>query len=282
MIGRDGFAGITAAATVPEQVVNYVTAVAGSSPLLLGSCVGYRSENDLVLIGYPLHDPFDERAMGEAVEEALEIPGLSRITVIGPCRPPQAPGSAMVSEDFYSLLPVPPPPPGQKLRNMLRRADRELTVETTRKWEGTHEALVGQYLEHRDFDPATSHIFRNIPAYLEQSSGSLIFSAMKDQCLAAFAVGEFNSYTTTFFMFCFRDPSVAPPGSTDLLLSSLLDEAGIRGHTQVNLGLQINGGIRFFKRKWGEGTKLPYVQSSWEKGTTGFSGILRAVFSGKK
>jgi len=282
VIGRDSFAGVTAAARAPEQVVTYVTAVAGSSPRLLGSCVGYRSESDFVLVGYPLHDPYDERAMYEAVDEALCIPGLNRITVMGPARPPQAPDSATVSEDFYSLLPVPPPPPGQKLRNMLRRAGRELTVEKSRKWEDEHTALVGQYLEKRNFDPGTAHIFRNIPAYIERSPGSIIFSARKDQRLAAFAVGEFSSFTTAFFMFCFREPSTAPPGSTDLLLSSLLDEAGARGHTQVNLGLQINGGIRFFKRKWGEGTKLPYVQASWETGPTGFSAIIRSMFSGKK
>lgn len=279
MIGPDSFAGVSAAAAVPEQVVAYVTAVAGSRPRMVGSCVGYQSGTEFVLVGYPLDDPADEQAMAEAVGNALRIPDLSRITVIGPAGPPQAPASSAVSEDFYSFLAVPPPAPGQKLRNMLRRAGRELTVEKTRTWGEEHTALVRRYLEERDFDPGTAHIFGNIPRYLALSSGSLMFSARKETRLAAFAVGEFSSFSTAFFMFCFRDPAEAPPGSTDLLLSSVLDEAGSRGHMRVNLGLQINAGISFFKRKWGESTKLRCVQVSWDIKPESFSSRLRALFS---
>jgi hypothetical protein len=279
VIGPDDFSGVSAAAAVPEQLVAYVTAVTDARPCMVGSCVGYRSGDDFVLVGYPMHDPADERAMAEAVEKALEITGPSRIIVMGPVRPPQAPGSSTVSEDYYSLLPVPPPPPGQKLRNMLRRAGRELAVEKNRHWEEEHTALVRRYLEERSFDPGTEHIFRNIPRYLAASSGSLIFSARRGSRLAAFAVGEFASFSTAFFMFCFRDPAEAPPGSTDLLLSALLDEAGARGHMRMNLGLQINEGIRSFKRKWGEGAKIPYVQVSWDISRPGFSARLRALFS---
>lgn len=278
MIGPDGFAGVSAAAAVPEQVVAYVTAVSGSRPRRIRSCVGYQSGVELVLVGYPIHNPTDEQAMAEAVNEALRIPGLNRITVIGPACPPQVPAGCRYSEDFYSFVPVPPPPPGQKLRNLLRRAGRELTVEKNRLWGEGHAALVGRYLEERAFDPGTVHILRNIPKYLTASSGSLIFSARKS-CgrLAAFAVGEFSPLRTAFFMFCFRDPTQAPPGSTDLLVSALFDEAGKRGHTRLNLGLGINDGVRFFKRKWGESMKLPCFQVSWNIASAGFYGRLRAL-----
>ncbi len=282
MTGSDALALVTEMAAVPEQVVAYVTAVADSRPRMVGSCVGYQLDTHFILVGYPLHDPADERSMGEAVDEALEIPDLSRITVLGPAKPPQAPGSCEVSEDYYSFLPVPPPPPCQKLRNMLRRAHRELAVEKTRIWGDEHIALVRRYLEERIFDPGTAHIFRNIPRYLAASPGSMIFSARKEGRLAALAVGEFGSFSTAFFMFCFRDPAWAPPGSIDLLLSALLAEAGARGHRRMNLGLQINKGIGFFKRKWGERTKLPYVEVSWDIASPGFPTGLRALFSGSR
>jgi hypothetical protein len=278
VIGPDNFAGVSAAAAVPEQVVAYVTAVAGSRPRTIGRCIGYQSDTDLVLVGYPLHDPGDKRAMADAVDEALEIPDLSRITVIGPAAPPQAPALSVVSEDHYSFLPVPPPPAGQKLRNMLRRARREIVVEKTRLWEEEHTVLVRRYLKERSFDPGTAHIFRNIPRYLTASPGSLMFAARKSGRLVALAVGEFTSFSTAFFMFCFRNPAEAPPGSTDLLLSALLEEAGVRGHMRMNLGLQINPGIRFFKSKWGESTKLPYVEVSWDIAQASFSTCLRALF----
>ena len=279
MIGPDGLARVSAAAMVPEQVVPYVSAVSGSRPRMIRSCVGYESGTELVLVGYPIHRPADAPAMAEAVDEALAIPGLTRITVIGPAVPPQAPSGSKPVEDAYSFLPVPPPPPGQKLRNMLRRAGRELFVEKNRLWGEDHAALVGRYLNERAFDPSTARIFRNISGYLSASPGSLIFSGRKS-CgrLAAFAVGEFSPLETAFFMFCFRDPDHAPPGSTDLLLASLFDEAGNRGHTRLNLGLGINGGVRFFKRKWGEGVYLPCFQVSWNIAPAGFYSRLRALF----
>jgi hypothetical protein len=265
VIGPGHLARITAAAAVPEQVVAYVCAVAGSRPRMIAGCVGYTSESGLVLVGYPLQDPQDAAKMTAAVEEALALPGLERITVIGPALPPQAPERAQVTQDGYYALPVPAPPPGQKLRNLLRRARREVSIVHGRTLEDDHMALVQGYLDNRWLAAGTRRIFRQLPRYVEASTGSLIVSARRgDGRLAAFAVGEFAPFATAFFMFCFRDPGVAPPGSTDLVLSSLLEQAHQRGHARMNLGLEINAGIGFFKRKWGAERFLPYVEATWE------------------
>jgi hypothetical protein len=277
MIGPDRLDRVTAEAAVPEQVVAYVCAVAGSRPMMLGACVGYASEGRLVLVGYPLHDPRDETAMAAAVEGALRLPGLRRITVIGPTRPPQAPPAVRIIEDSYHALPVPAPTPGQKLKNLLRRAGRELAVDCGRRLSDDHLGLVRRYLEERPLDAGTRHIFRNMAGYIEASAGSRVVSARRaDGRLAAFAVGEFASLATAFFMFCFRNPDLAPPGSADLVLSGLLEEALQRGHTRMNLGLGVNAGIRFFKRKWDSEPFLPYVEASWELQPQGFISKLRS------
>jgi hypothetical protein len=281
MISPDRLSRASAEAAVPEQVVAYVTAVAGLRPRMVGPCVGYATDGDVVLVGYPLHDPRDEAAMATAVQEALRTPGLSRITVIGPARPPQAPARSRLMEDCYLVLPLPRPAPRQKLRNLLRRAGRELTIDRGRRCGEDHMALVGRYLNERDLEAGTRHIFRQLPAYLQASSGSLLFSARRvDGRLAAFCVGEFVSLSTAFFMFCFRDRDHAPPGSTDLLLAELLDEASRRGHTRVNLGLGVNAGVRFFKQKWGAEALLPYVEVSWEPASRGFFSHFRGMIRG--
>jgi hypothetical protein len=268
--------GIEAEATVPEQVPVYVGAVAGSRPRMIGACVGYESGGHLVLIGYPVHDPRDSSAMAAAVDEALKLPRLSRITVMGPARPAQAPAASPAVQDHYLSLPVPAPPPGQKLRSLLRRAGRELTVERGRSCTPEHMALVQRYLEERELALGTRHIFQRLPRYTEDSAGSLIVSARRsDQRLAAFAVGEFASRHTAMFMFCFRNPDLAPPGSVDLLLSALLEEARARGQTRMNLGLAVNTGIGFFKRKWGAELFLPYVEVSWGVSALPLSYLLR-------
>jgi hypothetical protein len=131
-------------------------------------------------------------------------------------------------------------------------------------------ALAGRYLDERGLEAGMRHIFRRLPTYLETSPGSPLFSARRpDGRLAAFCVGEFVSFSTAFFMFCFRDRYVAPPGSTDYLVAELINQASQRGQTRVNLGLGVNAGIRFFRRKWRAEALLPYVETSWEPASRG-------------
>jgi hypothetical protein len=281
MIVPDRLAGVTAAAAVPEQVVAYVCAVSGSKPQRVGACVGYASEGEFVLVGYSLHDLRDTGAMTAAVDQALKLPGLRRITVVGPVRPPQAPEGSPLVQDDYLFVPVPHPPPAQKLRNLLRRAGRGLVIERGGICGGEHMALIQPYLDGRHLAAGTRHIFRQLPRYLEKSPGSLLLSArLSDGRLAAFSVGEFGSLHTAFYMFCFRHPGLAPPGSTDLLLSALLEEARERGQVRMNVGLGVNAGVRFFKRKWGAEPFLPYVQVSWEPAAHGMFRRLRGLFGG--
>lgn len=264
MIGPDLLARVTAEAAVPEQLLPYVRAVSKAEPTLVGDCVALASEGQLVLIGYPLHNPLDTEAMVEAVAEALKHRGLCRLTVIGPARPPQAPAGIPTTEDCYYSLPVPPSAPTQKLRNLIRRAGRELIIERGRQCGGDHLALVQRYLDERDLAAGTCRIFRRLPLYLAASPGSLVLSGrLADGRLAAFVVGDFSALRTAFFMFCFRDAGLAPPGSTDFLVAGLLEEARRRGQTLMNLGLGINDGVAFFKRKWGAVPFLPYVEVSW-------------------
>ena len=217
-----------------------------------------------MLIGYPLDDPFDLRAVDHALALALETQGLQNISVIGPVRPEKTPLEAVIRKDNFFGLPL-PAPPRPKLVSLLRRAARELSLVHGRSLEKDHLALVDYYLKKRDFKAGTRQIFANLAGYIEASKTSLVISARHaDGRLAAFGVGEYASKHTAMFMFCFRDPEKAPPGSADLALSGLIEEAQKRGHIRMNLGLGINDGIRFFKRKWGAKPFLPCIEVSWE------------------
>lgn len=278
MIAPGNLATVTAEAAVPEQVVQYVCSVAGLKPRMIHRCVGYESEGELVLVGYPLDDPLDEGSMARSIDEALQIPGLRRITVIGPARPAVAPDGCIAEQDCYFGLPVPAPPPGQKLRNLMRRADRELKIDRGNPWDNEHMALVRRFLDGRSLSPASRHIFLHLPRYLEGSSGSVLFSArLKDGRLAAFSVGEFSALRTAFYMFSCREPELAPPGTADLLLFELLEEARRRGQVRMNLGLGVNEGVAFFKRKWGAKPLFPYVHVSWQPASRGVFSRLRGL-----
>lgn len=298
MIGPDRLSWVSSDAVIPEQIVCYVRAVAGSVPRIFDSCLGHETGDDLVLIGYPLHDPMDREAMSRSVDLALERRTVRRITVLAATRPKQAPtlhtgrsasprhsqdtpeaqpeGRPEGQDDAYLSLPIPAPEPGQKLRNLLRRAGREVTLEQDRSLSKDHSALVDRYLESRDLSPGTRHIFRCIPGYIQACPGALIVSArLIDNRLAGFVIGDYTSLHTACYMFAFRDPDLAPPGTADLLLHALLEEAENRGQQRMNLGLGINPAIAFFKKKWGATPFLPYVETTWERKPKGLLSRLR-------
>ncbi|GAB6060982.1 translation initiation factor IF-2 [Desulfonatronum parangueonense] len=295
MIGPDRLDHVAADAVVPEQLVCYVRAVAGSTPRRFDSCLGYESPDDLVLIGYPLHDPQDEQALLRSVDLALESAPAPKITVLAATRPKQAPPqsadhdhasrSSEEENDAYLSLPIPAPLPGQKLRNLLRRAQREVVLDQGQTLDQSHLALIDRYLETRDLESGIRHIYRRIPEYVQSCPGALVVSArMSDQeasratdiqPLAGFAVGDFTSLSTAFYMFAFRNPDLAPPGTADLLLHALLQEGQNRGQTRMNLGLGINPAIRFFKQKWGAEVFLPCVETTWNLRPKGWLARLR-------
>ena len=76
------------------------------------------------------------------------------------------------------------------------------------------------------------------------------------------AVGDYSALSTAFYMFAFRQDD-CPPGVSDALLRALADEAERRGQSTLNLGLGIDGGITFFKKKWGACLAMPHFETSW-------------------
>jgi len=203
---------VTAEAVTPEQVLPFACTVSDSRARMIGNCVGLESEGDLVLVGYPLHDPLDMKALNEAVDQALRIPNLERLTVIGPARPSAAPEKSVVEEDCYYALPLPPPPPGQKLRNLLRRAARELKLERNSPWGEHHAALVRGYLDGRHLGTGTRWIFRRLPRYLDTSPGSLLLSRASRWVPGRFRCRGIFLFAHGLFHVFLSGPSPCPTG----------------------------------------------------------------------
>lgn len=200
-----------------------------------------------------------------AVSAACQTQAYTTITVLAPVRPSAAPADADSTQDMFWSIPLPPPPPQQKLRNMLRRAHRDITLDTGTEWTAAHAALAHAYCQSRPLAAGTRHIFQHLGDYVRTSPDALVFSAYSrtDNSLLACALGEFSSMTTALYMFAFRLPT-APPGTSDALLEALCAAGQTRGHCQLNLGLGINAGISFFKHKWQARPFMPYVECSWQ------------------
>ena len=270
-----GCAHLTAQAYVMEQVAEYVAAVGGMRPVPCGACMAYEDGERGVLAAYPpefdpaLDPPSSEEervaALRAAVAEFLARTRCASVTILAPARPDAAPPDAAVRTDAYAFLPLPLQTPGGKLRNMLRRAERECVI-AAEAWGEDHAALLRDFCRSHALDEGARIVHTRIDRYLASCPEAVLFAARarSDARLLALAVGEYSSLTTAFYMFAARAP-FCPPGVADALLRALAREAERRGHSQLNLGLGVNEGIRRFKRKWGQARLLPYVETTWRR-----------------
>jgi hypothetical protein len=56
----------------------------------------------------------------------------------------------------------------------------------------------------------------------------------------------------------FQSEALYLPGASDLILFKVIGRAKAENKKYINLGLGINPGVTFFKRKWGGVPFLPY------------------------
>lgn len=255
---------ITARAVVPDQLIPYVSAVSGLESSLLGQCVIHQGGDQAVLVAFPIHNPLDRNEAEKSLSQASKLPGIAHLSVLAPC---ELEGMDNVKHDNYWQIPLPPPPPNVKLRNMLRRAAREITISQSSgagAWTEEHEGLAMEFRQRKQekLDEGMHWLFSHLAKYLEEAEGALLFSARTgDGALAALAIGDFSAFATAFYMFACRKDT-APPGTADALLQAIAAEASLRGHVRLNLGLGIDQGIEFFKKKWGAKLWLPMAEGT--------------------
>jgi len=147
----------------------------------------------------------------------------------------------------------------QKVRHMLNRAGRELSVERGGNFDEEHRRIVNNFLKAHPVDEGTRFIFERIDKYLSSSATAWIFDARNTRGeLAAFDVVELWPKCYTICMFNFSSDALPVPGASDLLLFEVIQETKREGKEYINLGLGINPGATFFKKKWSGEAFLPY------------------------
>ena len=113
-------------AYVPEHIPHYVTAISQAEPYLIGDFLAYVKAGHLILVGYPLKDRFEEKRLRKVFESAVKHFQPESVSLIGPSIPPSLNHTVRPPSDHYYLLSLSSLSIAQKLRNMLKRADREL------------------------------------------------------------------------------------------------------------------------------------------------------------
>ncbi len=253
MINPDEERYILKQAWIPEHIPGLMAGVSGADFFLCDPFVGLTSNDWLVFVGYPLRGDFHDEAFEDALRKAMVEFKPARCWFIAPRIPAQLLGKVLQREsDDYYRLDLKALWMRSKVRNMLNRARRDLTVQTGRTLEEPHRTLITDFMGSQDLDENARHLFERIPDYLARVSTAEVLSAFDAAGhLIAFDIADFWPDRYVFYMFTFRSRAHVVPGASDLLLDALLRGTQERGKSAANLGLGINEGIAFFKGKWG-------------------------------
>ena len=247
-------------AYVPEHIPHYVTAISQTEPFLFGDYLTYAKKDHLIFVGYSLKEPFEEKRMGKALEDAVKRLKPKSVSLTAPSIPSSLNDCIHPPSDHYYRLDLSSLSISQKLRNMLTRAGRDLSLKRSRDFGKEHQKLIKNFLKFHPVNEATRFIFERIGDYLSSSPTAWIFDARdnKDE-LVGFDVAEFKPRSYSFYMFNFSSDTLYVPGVSDLLLSEVIQQAKRERKKFINLGLGINSGVTFFKKKWGGVAFLPYA-----------------------
>jgi hypothetical protein len=253
-------------AYIPEHIPAYVAAVSDAEPHLFQPFLCYRKDETLIFIGYPLKESFEERKMRKALDRAIKELKPLRIALTAPSAGiyKEAGCVEKTSDTFYRLdtdaIHV-----SQKVRNMINRASRSLSVEMGTDFGDDHLRMIAEFLETHHIGKDTRYIFDRIPMYVAASQTAIVVNARDSEGkLVAFDIAEFGAKDYAFYMFNFAPRKLYVPGVSDLLLHQLIQSAQERGKRFINLGLGINKGVAFFKTKWGGSPFLRYEYCQYE------------------
>lgn len=243
-------------AYIPEHLPGYGAVISQGEPLLENDFLFYAGQGFLIFVAYPLSIKFIKKDAQKVLHKLIKRFQPAQVAILGPEIPwPQA---KLVQEDAYFKLDLANLVIPGKVKNMIKRAHKEVQIEMSREFKEEHQQLIHEFLQTHPVDEATKYIYHRIPQYLAATSSAYLFNARDSQNnLVAFDVAEFGAQAYAFYMFNLRSLEHHVPGTSDLLLYAIIKEAQRQGKIFINLGLGINAGVTFFKKKWGS---VPFLQ----------------------
>jgi hypothetical protein len=240
-------------AYVPEHLPGYGKVFSGGEPFLVEDHLCYLRGGTLIFVGYPLKEPYEEKRMQALLPEIVRRFRPSRVALMAPSF--SDPTGERKQADHYYRLDLKSSRVPSKVKNMIHRAGRELRIERiekSREFRADHRKLIVDFLGSKEVEEGTRMIFAKIGDYLSSVPTARVFEARDSQgLLAGFDVADFAAQDYVFYLFNFRARPSPVPGTSDLLLQALIREGQELGKSFVNLGLGINEGVAFFKKKWG-------------------------------
>ncbi len=238
-------------AYIPEHLEEYVCSISEGEPFFYKGYLYFLRKNHMIFIGYPLNKPFKQTEANDILIELVLKHRIKSIASISETKLNVKGDILFESSDYYYMLDISSLSINKKLKSCINRAIKEITVEISRNLTPEHNKIIDEYLRMEKFDNYTRYIFTKIPDYIFKSKTSLLLNAKaRDGSLVGFNVLDLGSLRYAFYMFNFISRKLYIPGASDLLMYEMIKIAKQKGKEFINLGLGINKGVTFFKKKW--------------------------------
>lgn len=238
-------------AYIPEHLEEYVCSISEGEPFFYDGYLYFLKENHMIFIGYPLNKTFKEKEANDILTELILKHKIKTIALISEIKLNVKGDLLVESSDYYYMLDLSSLSINKKLKNCVNRALREIAVEISKNFTSEHSKIIDEYLRMEKFDNYTRYIFTKIPDYISKSKTSLLLNARaRNGSLVGFNVLDLGSLRYAFYMFNFISRKQYIPGTSDLLMYEMIKIARQKGKEFINLGLGINEGVTFFKKKW--------------------------------
>jgi len=240
-------------AYVPEHLPEYVTAISQAEPIWIDDYIIYRRGGVVIFIGYPLSGEIDEERMQQAIQTVRVQYQPTTLAITAPLLPVNLENecSGRIDRDRYYRLDLDSLALSKKLRNVLKRADRDVTVESGQTLSKDHLRLIDAFIRSRRLNRDTRFIFKHIPEYVRAGTSRIYDARDARGKLIAFDIADFSAQEYVFYLFNFRSQKDSIPGASDLLMWRLIESARGENKHFIQMGLGINAGVTFFKAKWG-------------------------------
>lgn len=259
MLKKEDISFVEERAYIPEHIYTYVESVSGAEAHLSKPFLSYITGKNLIFVGFQLEGPFDEKGLVSILKEMIQQSKYEKVSLITPHYPLKDIPYRLLCSDSYYRIDLQNFRPSGKVRNMVKRAQQVVFIQREKIFSGKHEELLSRFVMEKTFDEKTSFIMERMATYIKSSNTAHLLSAYgKDGNLIAFDIVDTFSKDYVFYMFNVRSKTKYVPGTSDLLFSEIVRIGYETKKRYLNLGLGINEGVTFFKKKWGGKAFLPY------------------------
>jgi hypothetical protein len=240
-------------AYIPEHLPEYFIPFSSLECIYTDPYMYYFRNADLRVIGYPLRGSFDEERFVRFLEGLVSKYKPKVLSVITPAKLVDYPFKINYYEsDHYYILSLDNIHMNKKLRNIIRRAKRDLSIKISREFRDVHWGLIKKFCKRKKISRIYFKMYSKIPDYINYSNTVYLIEAWRNDDLIAFTIYEDAAKKYGFYLFNFtEDKNKYVPGSSDILFKKCIEIARESGKEYINMGLGINEGIKFFKSKWG-------------------------------